>query len=373
VAWYDTDWSNAFEVTTDPAEIPSSQTDFPVHVDLSQLGGAHAFWTTVKSDGGDLRVTKSDGTTEVPMELVFIDTTAKTGVLYFSSDGTLDAVSADTFRVYYGNSGVSLPAASATYGSQNVWDANFAMVHHMDGAAYTDLDDSTSNGNDCTAKFWSPAFNQTGKSGKAVRLSNSPDSLTMGSDASIDFDGTDSFTVSCWARIDGGSGTDRVMVERYYSGSTYPYNLRIHSSNKAYLAIWDGTYAPIAWADNTVDSSWHYYSGVRHVADDKLYLYIDASLQGSGTTDTTTGSISNSGSSVGVGNQVGTSKSVRGPMDEVRISNVARSADWTTVEYNTINDATFLSYGAELSAPSAGDDPSAGGDPTPCQAILVLL
>ncbi len=160
--WYETGWSSRLPITIQSSQIDETMTDFPVYVDLSDLGSE--FFNTVRSDGGDIRITQSDGQTERPIELVTIDTGSETGELHFSGDvsSTTDTV----FYIYFGNSDAEGYAETDTYGAQNVWGTEYIAVYHMEEAAAgrgtADLyQDSTDNEYDADDQL-----NSTGKSGK---------------------------------------------------------------------------------------------------------------------------------------------------------------------------------------------------------------
>jgi hypothetical protein len=117
-AWYSggASWVYRVKVTINNSQIPSTQTNFPVYVNLENLPAV--FWSNVRSDGGDIRVTNSSGT-ELAREVVSINTNTSTGELWFKADSISDA---SYYYIYYGNSGETEPAANSTYGSQKVWD-----------------------------------------------------------------------------------------------------------------------------------------------------------------------------------------------------------------------------------------------------------
>ena len=75
------------------------------------------FFANVESaggdDGGDIRVTTSNGTTELPRQVVSIDVGSETGELHFEAD-SLSSTQPTDFYIYYGNVAASEPAASAT-------------------------------------------------------------------------------------------------------------------------------------------------------------------------------------------------------------------------------------------------------------------
>ena len=77
-------WLYRDAIVINSAAIDSELTDFPVYLDLSDFDAE--FFTNVATDGGDIRITTSDGVTEVAREIVAIDTGAQTGELYFGTN-----------------------------------------------------------------------------------------------------------------------------------------------------------------------------------------------------------------------------------------------------------------------------------------------
>jgi hypothetical protein len=138
------------KLTSDKTLINQSYTDVPIWTTLERIPSGHDFWTHVKSDGGDLIVTKSDGSTRLYLEVDWIDTSNKRGSIHFKGD--LSVLANTEFYLYYGNSGASQPAVDATYGRNGVWDANDELaVWHMSESSNGTTDefvDSTGNGND---------------------------------------------------------------------------------------------------------------------------------------------------------------------------------------------------------------------------------
>lgn len=111
------------ELTIASGEVASDLTDFPVYVDLSDMPAA--FWTHVQQDGGDIRVFATDGTTQIPMDLVRIDYDDETGSLFFKR--TVASGSNTVVRIYYGATGLDPLPVTDTYGRNAVW-ADYEQV-----------------------------------------------------------------------------------------------------------------------------------------------------------------------------------------------------------------------------------------------------
>jgi hypothetical protein len=124
-------WNNILKITIDHTKVASDLTDFPVYVNLADLGAS--FFTDVKTDGSDIRVFDSATGLEVPYELVAIDTVLNTGELWFK--GNLSSSVDTSFYIKYGNASASAYSASDTYGRNNVWGGtSFHLGDNLTGS-----------------------------------------------------------------------------------------------------------------------------------------------------------------------------------------------------------------------------------------------
>ena len=180
-AWYNPAWINRKKITIDSTKVDATLPNFPVYVDLSTLGAD--FFANVESaggdDGGDIRVTNSDGITELPREVVSINVGTLVGELHFEAD-SLSSTQDTDFYIYYNNPAASEPLASSTYGSEQVWANGYVGVWHLDESPATGgtHSDSTSNGHNGT---WNDV-NGLGNSNATGQL-----------DGANDFDGSDDY------------------------------------------------------------------------------------------------------------------------------------------------------------------------------------
>ena len=93
--WYDADWAGRFKIT--PNAVNSD-----LYYDLS-LAPAD-FWSKVRSDGGDIRVTTQDGVTQIPREVSGFDYAGNKGSLFIGASGT------DTIKVTTSGAGGDWPS-----------------------------------------------------------------------------------------------------------------------------------------------------------------------------------------------------------------------------------------------------------------------
>lgn len=110
-------------LTVASGAVSSDLTNFPVMVRLS--GMPAKFWTNVRSDGGDIRVTTAAGVA-IPFDLVRFDYVAKDGVLFFKAP-TVAAASATQWKITCGYPSLSKLTYTDANGRNAVW-ADYASV-----------------------------------------------------------------------------------------------------------------------------------------------------------------------------------------------------------------------------------------------------
>ena len=349
--WMDGLWTKRITLTVQSGQVDADLTDFPVYVDLSELPSS--FFSSVKSDGGDIRITKSDGVTEVPIDIVAIDTSGETGELHFKADGTLSSSSNTAFYLYYANSSASLRSSDATYGSENVW-TDYAGVWHLNEDGNTTANgynDATSNNNDGTGVSMTSSSDVTGKLGTAQDFDGASDYINVGDDTSLEPSST--ITVSAWAKITGdGSHSDGnwvVTKGRQFGGvySTYGIGYRPSDDKIGSFVRSSGIPTEFSTATYTPVTDW-LFIGMTYDGSNTIQ-YIDGAQE---TSAARTGNLSYglSDDDMHIGDWALSSYTRRfeGEIDEVRIATVARSADWMSTEYNNQNSpSTFMSVGTE--------------------------
>ena len=143
----------------------------------------------------DIRVTRGDGITEVPVEVVAIDTGAETGELYFK-----DTISGnEDYYIYYNNPDAEMYARSDTFGSENVWTNDYIAVYHFEeeasGAGNLNLyQDSTEN--EYHADDETTDTDTTGRLGQGVGFgADTIDAVEPPNDV---LDGLTDYSVSWW-------------------------------------------------------------------------------------------------------------------------------------------------------------------------------
>lgn len=337
--WYDFDWSSRVAVTIQASEVDDDLSDFPVFIDLSDLDSA--FFAGVESDGADIRVTTADGQTELPFELVDIDTGAETGELHFKAD-SLSSTSDTDFYIYYGNSGASAYASTDTYGSENVWTNGYEAVYHFantpTGSA-GDITDSTGNNDGTSAGGMDSGDMTTGRMGGGYDFGG-------GSAYELVFPdlvgGNTAVTVSYWLlnptyAVDGrafssGDNANNMMAWPDNAGSGH-FDCAINGTGNRAV----GTLNPSGWVNHTC--TWN---------GSTIQNYVNSTPDGS---DTLSGGSINTDTENRFGRD-DSGEPLTDIADELRIMNVAASAEWVSTEYNNQNSpATFYTASASEGAP----------------------
>lgn len=333
MAWYDNSWSYRVKITIDADEVDAAVTDFPVFVDLSDMPSE--FFSNVKSDGGDIRVTTSDETTEIPREVVAISTGGSTGQLYFKASLS-DTVDSE-FYIYYGNSGASEPAVTGTYGRNNVWSGYSGVWHFQEDPSGSSPQgvNSTGSGEDFASEGTMTGGDLVdGLVGKGWDLDGTDDAANAsGFNYGTAGTGMIIFKPAGTTNkqlLDTGTTDQGLNVQIYNSGGAKVY-ARIDTA-----AFMNSTSSISAGTNYCAHITW---TGTNH------YLYFNGSQQDS---QASTDVPATSDYELRVGHSASGGEHFAGVIDEVRFSNTAFASGYISTEYaNLSSPATFYSIAAE--------------------------
>lgn len=126
----------AFNVVIPSGKVASDLTDFPLRIDLADA--LPSFWAGVRSDGGDIRA--HIDATELPVDVVHIDTGTETGEIYVKIPTVASA--SDTEITLSGDGVSAAPAVTDPNGRNAVWSDYRAVW------MFRSLEDRTGNGHD---------------------------------------------------------------------------------------------------------------------------------------------------------------------------------------------------------------------------------
>jgi hypothetical protein len=317
----------------------SDLTDFPVLISLTN--------TSLKTTGNCGYVQNSNG-----YDIIFSDVTQTTRLdheieKYDSAAGelvawvrvpTLKYNEDTTIYIHYGHGSV----CGATENPTAVWDSNYVGVWHLDDTS-GDTQDSTSENTD-GAVSGTVTRGATGQIGDAFNFYTNGE-VDWGDPSHLDF-GTGAMTLSLWVNMDNHRGVWEQIILKGKSSWQPGYQIEVNdSSNIFYFAISDGSISE--WGRSASISfsldTWTHVVGVVDRSSNLLRAYKNG-VQ----VDTT--SISGMGS-INVSDELTLGRDTWGwpdaRIDEVRLSDVARSADWIQTEYNNqSNPSSFYSVGS---------------------------
>jgi len=298
-------------------------------------------FTLCQSDGGDICFTSdSAGTTQLPVELVSIDTGAKKAEIWVA----VPLTSSDTtiYVWYQSNAGtLTQPTASGTYGSQAVWTAVDSVgtwhLGETGSGSASDYKDSSATGNNSTSTANQPTAT-TGHIGGGQ-------SFAAGN--AIDFNGTagsnlptGDTTVSFWFNStqslgSGGEGyiiwfgalsTNQLLLIDLYNPSGTGVKL---------TATQDGS--SVTSGNGYNDGTWRQATVTK--TGNSWVVYVDGVQRGSGTMTTAT--------TLSLPLRFGKTSSLgyAGLLDEVRIVTALRSANYVATDHSVQSSTTLVTVG----------------------------
>jgi len=362
--WWDLDWSYRKKVTFDNSGQSEDLVNFPTLINLSS---SNFDYSKTKPDGGDLRFIDPKENTELKYQLEQWDTSGYSHIWVNvpQIDGGSDE---DHIWMYYNNSNTQ-----ALQDTGDVWNSNYLSVWHLNesGGGNTDeFKDSTSNGNHGTGGAGIAANTPTqadGKIGLAQDFDGNGDYLED-ADGENYINGLGGITVELWIKsnkvptesgfINGKNppdGFEGPFTSRYdevgFESPNPPECIkiairasngeqRIESSSYLQSEVWQ--YLAFTWSgDNVIqlyvngslDAPSYNDAGRNAPIEDLETLIIGKGTKDDGVTET----------------------GWNGSIDEVRISNVARSGDWIKAQYLSMNNS-FITISSEEDAENSKED-----------------
>lgn len=305
---------------------PSPLTNFPVLVSITDpdLRSSSNGGSVQNPNGYDIIFTAGDGSTQLDHQVESYNP-ATGQIIAWVRFPTLSNTTDTPFYLYYDNDSVSNdPSNSST------WDANYVGVYHFnqnlsDGTSLQN--DGINNGTSSTSGQIAGARDFNGTSG-FVRVPH---------DASQNMSSNNQVTVSAWVRKNSVQSGWRAIVQK----SDVSYNLQFNqgNSNQPVFTIHDGDWHEAVSPNDLNNNEWYHLSGTFDGSTVRLFV------NGSQSATATANGISSTNDDIGIGENIDANgRFMDGQIDEVRISNVARPANWIATEYNNQNNpAGFIS------------------------------
>ena len=325
-AWWSDDWAYRKKIilnaTASGADIKADLASVPV---LVRLHTGNFDFLSAKDDGADLRFVSGDDTTPLKYHIEKYDALNELAVIWVQVPKLTAASSSEAVWLYYGND-----SASAGDDAKGTYDVNQVAVYHFGGSgALKDYTAYANNATQSTITSQAPA-SLIGPGATFAGTST----ITIPATPSLSFNAQGGFAFSAWIKI-----TDPQKNALLFSQNdgTSPMVIGIDQTK-----VYAGTPGKEARPSTELTLNvWHHLAVT---AGKRLVIYIDG-VEAAAVDVALPVLISN----------ITLGASYNGEMDEVQISNIARSADWIkTAARGEGVDAKLITYDA--------DEQNEGGD-----------
>jgi hypothetical protein len=354
---YINDWAYPWlqyrkSIQIDSSKISGRLYDFPLLVDINDTDLFDS--NKVQIDGSDIAFGDVTGN-RLPHEIESFDQAGNgthAHLIAWVRLPDLSSTKPNDIYLYYGNEAVFNQENAV-----NVWNSNYVGVWHMNqdpsGVSPLIKDSTLPHTNGTSSGSMTSGDLITGKIGNALDLDGIDDYIDFGTPSEVNI--TDALTVETWFRADDAGNTYLISKngpgpdKRSWDLSFDPYNTTHGFIIFRYDT--DGVLPHYGEVDNVYyeKNQWYHVVGVFNPSN-YLRLYLDGEL----VYDNTTAAASHydAGNPLRFGTRGDTPPPAGsyydGIIDEVRISNIALSADWISTEYtNQYDPAGFYTLGIE--------------------------
>ncbi|KYK25128.1 hypothetical protein AYK24_05335 [Thermoplasmatales archaeon SG8-52-4] len=325
-------WKYRKQITIDHTKVAGNLNNFPVLV--SNIDPDLA--SKAQADGNDILFMTDIGEAEQLFhEIEFFDNSTGELVAWVNIPSIFNSIDI-VFYMYYGN-----PDCSSYEISERIWDSNYQAVWHL-SEDETDLrHDSTINIRHATPyNYDGDEATNDGIIGGADEFDGINDHLRTG--VSFDYDFR---TISFWIKTDVKPLSDPNAILSQ-NADTLKYGLlyaNIQSDGLHAKAGGEGAGEEFIFDIDL--NSWYMVQLIRDHLITKYYIngiLVDTGDSGN------LGSVWNPNPNLVIGSSREYDRLFEGILDEVRVSDIARSSGWILTEYNNQNNpSSFLSFGVE--------------------------
>ena len=332
--WINESWARRLEMTIPARQVKSDNKNFVVYLDLSQITEP-LFWSNVKADGSDIRIADSTGNSFLSQDLVWIDTGAQTGELYFLLDQITNTAD-NKFFIYFENPGASAVLPDDDNGRYFVW-GDYDAVYHMHNGSY---DDATVNALHGTA-LGTIVANPNGAFGGDVGTSgNNNDAIQFPSGI---LNNRDNRTTQheCWVTY---SGTAKRKATAFHTTGSTNDNFAIAAQNGR--AYFDTRGTSRDSGVNIDDGQYHYLVHTYNRGARRVRSYVDGVETNSNSSSSRFQSNSWPPTVLNSGDRDSARWNSGDWVDEIRVTRNIKSAGYIATQFNNQkNPGNFLVQG----------------------------
>ena len=325
--WWDADWKRRRKLQIDNSRAGEDLFDLPL---LIRLDSNRIEYGRTAPDAADLRFVSADGSQRLPHEVERWDPDG-TSIVWVRVPQLAARSSTEFLWMYYDNPGATQVSANA-----DVWDEHFAAVWHLGD----ELSDSTVFANHGSNRGTARV---PGALGRARAFDGIDDSIDFGSGPGLAIEGD--LTLEAWLMLDQGGQdvSESLLSKKATAHGDTGYDLHVQPLEDSLSTRASGSLAARAVGVSLEIGSWHHLAA-RH-QDDRAQLFLNGVEVTS--EDLVLPALPGS-ESLYLGSQGGADHFFAGRLDEVRVSQVARSRDWILAQYRSSLDR-MVSYGSPQS------------------------
>ena len=339
-AWWNGDWQFRKEITFDlspkGADIPGAPTDMPVLIRLS-LGNFQYFGDS-NPDGSDFRFIAADDKTPLKFHIERFDPQAQIALIWVRMPQLTGGGTSDKVFLYYGNK-----KAVAATDAPGTYDVNQALVYHF-GAAKGAPQDVTAYKTEPSS--FNAEVNSASLIGAGAKFAGAQ-TISIPATGAVRLAQGKGLTLSAWVRFEAAQSQGYIAQ---LSGQGRELVLGL-AGTQAFARYQGGTTpVEVRQSGQLTTGEWHHL--VMRIGDGHLTLFVDGADSGHADTDTQEiGGVLTIGGSAAKGNYFS------GDMDELEVSNSARSSDWIKASARSQGMvAPLVVYGGDAQKDSSGGE-----------------
>ena len=335
-AWWDLTWDARVQLTFNNSGQTENLVNFPV---LIVLDPSNVDYGLMEANGADLRFVDADDSTLLDHE---IESWNPGGTSYvWVRVPTIDGSSSSDFiYLYYDKTG-----AADVQNAAGVWSNGYLAVWHLDDDPSVSVLDSTVNAKHGTGTSMNSGNVVGGQIGNATRFDGSAEYIRVPSGAGDILEiNTANLTIESWVRRNGANpGVWMALVGRQVGDADQPdsYGQLLNSADPSEPVAPINADAAYGGTGSVPDGTWRYLAATKDASFIRQYVSGSEAGQSasignvvSDANDVTIGAMENDATAI-------PSEWFVGDLDEIRISNVTRSADWIAAQHLSMTD-TFV-------------------------------
>ena len=340
-AWWNDKWAFRKEITFDlspaGADVPGAPADVPVLVRLSLAN--FGYFADTKPDGSDLHFVAADDKTPLDSHVERYDAQAQIALVWVRVPRLTGGAATDKIFLYYGNKEATAGATSA-----GTYDKSQALVYHF-GAPAGSPQDATAYKAQPSA--FTAEVNSASLIGSGVKFLGAQ-TISIPATGALRLVPAQGLTMSAWVRID--------------TAQQSAYVASLEEGSKALILGLDGTTIFARWSSGAgpaVDvksgvqmttGEWHHLA--LRVGDGHMTLIVDGAEAGQANV-----TLAEVGGVLTIGGSAQGANELTGELDELQVSNIARSTEWIKAAARSQGMvAPLVVYGGDAQKESGGGE-----------------